>query len=550
MAELRGHQSSILPLIAGHGGTVVDLAGDGILAEFESAQGALAAALAMQSTMDERNRDIPAGRRLLFRVGINLADIVHEGGRIFGEGISVASRLQALAEPGGICISAKVYEEVRNRAGATFRDIGEQALKNIDRPVRAYILDAKAPPPRKARVGELPNLAVMPFANLTGDPEQDYFADGIVDDIIVALSRSRAFAVISRGSTFAYKGRPSDVRLAAQQLGAKYLLEGTVKRLGSKLRISAQLLDGGSGANLWAERFDGPVTEVFDMQDRVCAQVAATIEPQVGYAEIERSKRERPGSIEAYDLYLQALTKRYTGLLSDNAEGYRLVTRAIEISPEYGPALFLAAWFLGYRYHMGWPPLHSDDEVRAKELLDRAIACAREDASILGYCGFLAMLTKQFERARALTQRALELNPNNLVAIGAAGVVHLHLGSVDTALSLMRRCLELSPNDPGNHVIVSGIVHAHMYLGNYEQAREWADRSMAINAKFPPTHWMLIAANAHLGRMDEAKQLLANYLALEPSVTLKSIHEGQPNWDPKRTEATETGLRLAGMPEG
>ncbi len=547
--ELRQHQNAILPLISEHGGKVVDLAGDGILAEFESAHGALAAGMAIQSMMADRNREVPPARRLMFRVGLNLGDVVHEGERIFGEGIGVASRLQALAEPGGICISAKVYEEVRNRTEATFRDLGEQQLRNIDRPVRAYVLDPSAPP-APAKSGGVPTLAVMPFANLTGDPEQDYFADGIVDDIIVALSSSRAFSVISRSSTFAYKGKATDIRQAAQQLGAKYVLEGSVRRLGEKLRISAQLLDGGGGANLWAERFDGPVTEVFDMQDRVCERVAATIEPQLRYAEIERSRRERPGSIEAYDLYLQALPKMDAELPSGNAEGYRLVARAVELSPDYGPALFLAAWFLEHRIHMGWPRLHADDDIRFKNLLDRAIECAREDARILGYCGYLAMVAKQYDRARALAQRALELSPSNLTALGAAGIVHLHLGSVEMALSLFRRRIELCPNDPGSYSVVTGVVHAHMYLGNYEEALKWASRSMAINAKFPPTHWMMIAANAHLGRMDEARLLLANYLALEPSVTLKSIHDGQPNWDPKRTEATETGLRLAGMPEG
>ena len=403
--------------------------------------------------------------------------------------------------------------------------------------------------PELESASRLPALVVLPFNNLGGVPEQEYFADGMVEDLITALSRFRNFVVMSRNSAFVYRGRAVDVRQVARELGATYVLEGGVQRAGKMLRITAQLVDGETGGALWAERFDGAIDDVFDMQDRVCARVAATIEPTVTLAEIARSRRVRPDSLEAYDLYLQALPHMHVELPEANAAGYRLANQAIDLAPNYAPALSLASWFLEHRVHMGWPLLHVDDVARFAELTERAVANTGDDARLLAASGYILMVAKQFDRGYALTRRALELNPNNFMVLSGAGVVDLHIGSVDDALKYFMRAIELSTREVRAYVTLSGIAHMKMYQGDYQEALHWAERSMAVNARFPPTHWMSIAANAHLGHMDEARRLLAAFLALEPKVTLRSIHDGQPNKYPDRTAATEAGLRLAGLPE-
>ena len=306
VAALKGHQAAVIDVLTRHGGRVVNIAGDGLVAEFASSVAALEAGLAMQSTMAARNASVPEGRRMMFRVGINQGDVVHDEEQIYGDGINVAARLQTIAEPGEICVSGKVYDEVRDRTRATFRDLGERKLKNIARPVRVFEVSPAEARARRARLPDgvaveprRPSVAVLPFDNMGGDSEQEYFADGVVEDIITALSRFKDFAVIARNSSFVYKGRAVDVREVARELGVRYLLEGSVRRAGTRLRITAQLIDAATGAHLWADKFDGTLEDVFDFQDRITGTVASLVEPTIRWAEIERSRRERPDSIEA-----------------------------------------------------------------------------------------------------------------------------------------------------------------------------------------------------------------------------------------------------------
>ncbi|MDB5533579.1 MAG: adenylate cyclase [Hyphomicrobiales bacterium] len=448
----------------------------------------------------------------------------------------------------------KCVSDIRHALGSELRDTlrtvsgrGYMLSGWREGPAEGQLLPVMAvsdPPPHAAPPG-IPLVAVLPFQNLGGEKTERYFAEGVVDDIIMALGRFRSFGVAARNSSFVYGGRPIDVRQVARELGVSYVLEGSIRRDGGKLRISAQL----AGAHLWAQRFEGDADEVFDMQERVCEAIAGTMEPEVIDAEIARSRRSRPGSLEAYDLYLQALPRMEAELPADNADGYRLASRAVELSPDYAPALAMAAWFLEHRYHMGWPPLHDDDMERVAALVERAIINAGEDARIIGICGYMMMSCKKFDRAVALCRRALQLNPNNVDAVRAAAIVQLHIGSVEEAEVLFLKALRLRPSETGRQETLTGMVHVNMYRGDYEEALRWAERSFAVNARFAPTHWMAIAANAHLGRMDEARRLLAAYRVLEPSVTIRSIHYGQPNRFPERTAPTEAGLRLAGLAE-
>ncbi len=555
VAALKGHQVAVISLLQKHGGRVVDLAGDGLVAEFGSIVSAVEAGLAMQAMMSERNADTPPDRRLVFRIGINQGDVVHDEAHIYGDGINVAARLQQIADPGGIYISGKVFEEVRDRMKAGFLDLGERELKNIPRPVRVYeVLAEGTAAPRGREFGPVtprrPSVAVLPFDNMSGDSEEEYFADGVAEDIITALSRFKDFAVIARNSSFVYKGRAVDVRQVAKELGVRYLLEGSVRRAGKRLRITAQLIDATSGAHLWADKFDGTLEDVFDFQDRITATVASIVEPTIRWAEIERSRRERPDSVEAYDLYLRAMPMHLAQTEAANREAIALLLKAIQIEPNNPTYLVYAGNAMLHRTAQGWPPVGTDDQQRGIELVEKALAHARDDAVVLSLCSMMLIHNlKDYDRGMELSRRAVALNPNNLTVMIFAGIVQLHLGKIEDAIAYSEHAIRLSPALDGAHWPLTAIAHAHIVRGDYEEALMWAKRSLTANASFVCTYWMLAAANAHLGRLDEAKRHLATLKRLTPGVTAKLIWDGQPQRDPARLEAVLAGLKLAGLPE-
>jgi TolB-like protein/cytochrome c-type biogenesis protein CcmH/NrfG len=555
IAALKGHQTAVIEVLQRHGGRVVDLAGDGLVAEFPSTVSAVEAGLAMQALMAERNVAVPEGQRMLFRVGINQGDVVHDEAHIYGDGINIAARLQAIAEPGGLYVSGKVHEEVRDRMKADFRDLGEKRLKNIARPVRVFeVMTGRA---RRTRAPDgvtveprKPSVAVLPFDNMGGDSEQEYFADGVVEDIITALSRFRDFAVIARNSSFVYKGRAVDVREVARELGVRYLLEGSVRKAGQRLRITAQLIAAATGAHLWADKFDGTLEDVFDFQDRITATVASIVEPAIRWAEIERSRRERPDSVEGYDLYLRALPMHLSQTESDNAEAVALLLRAIELEPNNPHYLVYAGNAMLHRWSQGWPPIGEDDDRRGIELVERALANARDDAVVLSLASMMLIHNlKDYDRGLEVSLRAVALNPNNLTVIMFAGIVQLHLGDLDQAIAYCEHAIRLSPAVDGSYWPLTAIAHVHVIRGEYEQAIAWAKRSISSNPSFVCTYWMLAAANAHLGQLDEAQRHLATLKRLAPETTVQMIWDGQPQKDPSRLKAVLDGLRLAGLAE-
>jgi TolB-like protein len=396
----------------------------------------------------------------------------------------------------------------------------------------------------------LPSLAVMPFQNLSGDPGEDYFADGIVEDIITALSRFTSFAVIARNSSFVYKGRIADVRQVAKELGVRYVLEGSVRRAGERLRITAQLVDAMSGTHLWAEKFDGAIADVFDVQDRITEAVAVAIEPHIMQAEIDRAHRKRPESLDAYDMYLRALAKLYTMRPEDNAEAYAQMMRAIALEPNHAPFLTNAVWALEFRLGMGWPALTSDDRTTCLDLARRALANAAGDPTVLAQCGSaLVMIGRDYDYGLQILADALAVNPNNQYLLVAAAVAKLHCGDIEEALAHSRRAIMMSPRDPLGEWSLTAIAHAHIALGDHDEALKAAERSLAVNANYEPTYWMLIAANAQLGRMDEARRWLAKFRVLAPGATVAGIRDGQPAKYPDRMAAILDGLRLAGLEE-
>ena len=394
----------------------------------------------------------------------------------------------------------------------------------------------------------IPRLAVLPFANLGGEPEQEWFSDGIVDDIITALSRFRSFAVVARSSSYVYKGRVEDVRLIARELGVRYVLEGSVRRAGDQLRITAQLVDGPTGGQLWTEQFDGMAAAGLALQDQVAATVALQVERHVHAAEAARSLAERPGSASAYDVVLHAMT--WTKAAAENAAAYSELTEALGREPDNPHLLSNAAATIEQRLAMGWPPFGPDDRERCRELARRALVHAAGDATVLADCGMsLLQGAHEYDWGLAVLESALAANPNDERVVVRTAVAHLHCGDIEQALALFHRAYHLSQGNWSAGAALTGIAHAHMVLGNHVEALGWATRSLAVNPAYDPTFWMLIAANAHLERIDEARRYLAEFRRLAPEVSVASIRAGQPAKDTTRIEPILEGLRLAGLPE-
>ena len=510
--------------------------------------------------MAERNTaaDEP---RIDFRIGINVGDIVMQDDDIFGDGVNIAARLEGIADPGSICVSQRVQEDAVGKTRMTFEDMGEQSLKNINRPVRAFRVkvDGGAAPAVTASreasgliagLPDKPSLAVLPFQNMSGDPEQEYFADGVVEDIITSLSRFRSFAVIARNSSFVYKGRAVDVRQVAKDLGVRYLLEGSVRRAGQRLRITAQLIEATSGAHRWADRFEGAVEDIFNVQDRITESVVGVIEPQIRRAEIERARRKRPENLDAYDLYLRGLSKIYGAELGQNTEAYALLMKAIDLEPHHSPFLVAASWTLLLSLVSSTPPLTDDDCSACLNLARRALANAQGDPEVLAYCGnVLANVAHEHERGMRVVANAVEANPNNATVLMWAGIANIHDGNFEQSIAYSQRAMLMSPGDPAAHLSMTAIAHSQMGLANYDKALVAAEQSFAINSSYAPTLWMLIAANAQLGRMDEAKRWLATFQIQFPGVSIANIREGQPHKDPLAMAAILDGLRLAGLDE-
>ncbi|MGR9167518.1 adenylate/guanylate cyclase domain-containing protein [Rhizobium leguminosarum] len=550
LAALRQLRTEILnPTVREHGGRIVKVMGDGVLVEFASAVNAVTAAIELQNKMALANEPMPENRRIVLRIGINLGDVIGDGSDIYGDGVNIATRLEALAEPGGVCISGKVFDDVRDRVTVRFRDLGEKTLKNIARPVRAYALNtAPAPAIPPVAHGMFPSLAVLPFENMSGDPEQEYFVDGIVEDIITALSRFKSFAVIARNSSFVYKGHAVDVRQIAKELGVRYVLEGSGRRAGNRLRISAQLVDGISGAHIWADKFDGAFEDVFDVQDRITESVVAVVEPKIQRAEIDRSRRERPESLDAYDLYLQALPDVFVSRPDANARAIVLLERSIALDPGFAPALAMTGQAYLLRVAMQFPGASNADAERALAVARAALAIVRDDAMVLSYGAFVLIhMGGDYHTGIALLRRAISENPNNAMVLQQAGVGALLGGDLGEAADYLQRALRLNPNELGTHWQLTGMAHIRMAEGRYEEALDWAMRSQAVNSGYDANHWMLIAANAYLGHMDEARKHLAALESISPGVNLARIRRGQHAIDPHRIEVLIEGMRMAGM---
>ena len=395
----------------------------------------------------------------------------------------------------------------------------------------------------------LPSLVVMPFTNLGVDAGDEYFADGIVEDLTTGLARFKSLVVISRSSAFAYKGRVVDTRKLSREVGADYVLEGSVRRGPDRLRVTAQLIDGSDGGHLWADNFDGDLFELFDFQNRITDAVVAIVEPSVKAAEINRSRRERPGSLAAYDLFLRGQFKLRTNKIEETAEALALFDQALEVEPDNVRFLAAAASALQHGVSMGWPSAGPAQVNRLIEVSMHGLQVVADDAEALSLFGLGLVDAKESDLGYAALLRAFEINPNSLMAVNCLGIATLHLARVDDAEGYLLRALRLNSRDPEIRYSLTALAHIEMIRGNYEAALSYAERSFSIAEGFGATSWMLIAANALLGRIDEARRQLQKYLSLTPDMTIADIVRGQPNREPDRIANILAGLRLAGLPE-
>lgn len=398
--------------------------------------------------------------------------------------------------------------------------------------------------------GGRPAIAVLPFANLSSDPEQEFLADGVVEDLITALSRFHTFAVVSRNSSFVYKGRAVDAREAARELGVRYLLEGSVRRSGGRIRVTAQLIEGATGEHLWADKFDGAATDIFDFQDRITDAVIGLIEPQIRKAELDRTRRKRPETFDAWDLYVQALPLVHSGVVSNYGRAIELLATAIRIDPTYAPALALAAWAHNRRHTAGGPALpdHDSDPAAAIDLAERAVAADPDDAMALALRGWLAIHYKLDFSGLDHVRRAAALNPNNTSVLILAGVAHLRAAEFDEAIAISSRAMELSPGSPMTPVFMVQIAAAHNAEGRHEAAIDFARRAAALDPHHVPAHLALAVGYAELGRIEEARTEVAAAIRLRPDVTIATSMAYRVRY-PERVARWVDGLRKAGMPE-
>jgi adenylate cyclase len=542
----------LIATAAHYGGRVFKTMGDGALIEFASPVAAVTCAREVQQALAERAAAEPEARRVRLRIGINFGDVVvRPDGDLYGDGVNVAARLEPLAAPGGIVVAAKVYEELQGKLALAWEDRGEQALKNIARRVRVYAYGGEtASAARPAQpLPSRASIAVLPFTNLGGDPEQEYFADGVVEDIITALSRVRWLFVIARNSSFIYKNKSVDTRQIGRELGVHYLLEGSIRKAGQRVRISGQLLEAVTGRHIWADRFDGDLSEIFELQDRITTRVVGAVEPTLRLAEIERAQRKPTESLDAYDLYLRALPaiNAYSRTGFEEAEG--LLRRAIALDPTYADGLAALAECLVRMTLNGWVADKQASTAEACDLAGRAIAADPENAAVLSVAAWAySTLGVRFEQSLDLANRALALHPNSVHVRSFCGWVFHYLGDSLRAIEQFEEARRLSPVDPKSYFPMLGLAAAHFFASHFDDTVNLTGRILIEVPSHNVARRYRAAALAHLGRIDEARDVIADLLKAQPGSNLRSARASGFR-DARMAELYISGLEKAGLPE-
>jgi TolB-like protein len=546
------HRKILVPLVQQHQGRIVKVMGDGVLVEFASAINAMQCAVDLQKAMAAANRDLPDGKHVVLRIGVNLGDVIVEGGDLYGDGVNIAARLEGLAEPGGICVSQAVALQVRNKLNFPLEDLGDQTLKNIAQPVRVcrVRLDGKNVASRPAlALPDKPSIAVLPFDNMSGDPDQEYFADGMVEEIITALSRMRWLFVIARNSSFTYKGRAVDAKQIGRELGVRYLLEGSVRKVGARVRITGQLIDSATGAHLWADRFEGGLEDIFDLQDQVTASVVGAIAPKLEQAEIERSKRKPTESLDAYDYYLRGMAAFNQWTAEANTEALSMFHRAIELDPQFASAYGLAARCHNQRKANCWPRDRARQVAETVWLVQHAADLGKDDAVALASAGIGAVwVLGDPEHGDTLIDRSLALNPNWAWAWLFGGWAKVWLGEPEVALARLARAMRLSPQDPQMFGMEAATACAHFFAGRYAEAASWAEKALRQQSNYFIAVSVYAASCALAGRDADARSATERLRRLDPTLSCANLKETFPIHQSEHLARFAEGLRSAGLP--
>jgi TolB-like protein/class 3 adenylate cyclase len=536
-----------------YGGRIANTAGDSMLAEFGSVVEAVSCAVALQDSLFKES----TGRDLHVRIGIHLGDVLDKAGDLFGTAVNVAARLEGIAEPGGIVVSAAVRDAIAGKLAASFTDLGLKSLKNIDEPFRAYALSPRVGflSPGAARTGEAlplpnkPSIAVLPFDNLSGDREQEYFADGIVEEIITALSRFRGLFVIARNSSFAYKGRAVDVKQIGRELGVRYILEGSVRKSGGRVRITGQLIDTSIGAHLWADRFEGELENIFDLQDQVTTSVIGAIYPKLEEAEIERAKRKPTESLDAYDFFLRGMAAFHQFNKASNTEALAFFLRAIALDPIFAPAYGMAARCYLQRIGFGWVADRNREAAEAEKLARRAADLGKDDAVALSAAGFaLVIVVGELEYGDTLIDRALALNPNLAWAWHFSSLAKALLGQTEIAIERASRAMRLSPQDPQQFGMKIAMAWAHFFACRYEEALSWAQAAVREQSNFFMAICVAAASAALAGKTEEAAKAMARLRELNPTLRVSNLQSFVPIYHVPDFQRWAEGLEKAGLP--
>jgi TolB-like protein/class 3 adenylate cyclase len=563
LSRLRGLRSDLIdPAIAAHHGRIVKRTGDGSIIEFRSVVDAVRCAIEVQNGMVERNTGLPPERRIEFRIGIHLGDVVEEAdGDLMGDGVNIAARLEGIAKPGAICLSEDAYRQVRGRLDLAVSDLGPTQLKNIAEPIRVYSLEVGAPAQTKPAPPPAPekpapprlSIVVLPFANIGGDPQHEHFVDGVTESLTTDLSRIRGAVVIARNTAFTYKGKPLDVKTIGRDLNVRYVLEGSVQRGGNRMRVNVQLIDAETVNHLWAERFDKPLADLFDMQDEIVARLAGALNGQLAAAEARRA--EKTPTPDSMDLYFQGMAWLNKGPTPDNvAQARSFFDRALSVDPDNIEALIGLARLEvreGANFFVT-DPMAAFAAAEAK--LTKALSSVPDHARGHRLLGYVEILTKRAVQGIAECERALELDRNLASAHAFIGLGKIFIGRAEETEAHVGEALRLSPRDTNAHTWKSFAGIAKTILGSYEQAAAWFRRALEANRNYPTPYFLLAAALAQLGRLDEARSAVKAGLALNPAFTVSRAHAAWTAMSDDPTylaqlEPLLQGMGKAGVPE-
>jgi len=559
LTDLKNARRTLInPAVAAHRGRIVKTVGGEMLVEFPSAVDAAQCAIEVQHGMARQNAAVPQDARIEFRIGIHLGDVMIDENDIFGDGVNIAARLEKLAEPGGICVSDDAHRQIRGKVSAGFDDLGPQTLKNIAEPMRAWRIrigdeavsepaKVSALPGRPVAPPDMPSIAVLPFQNMSGDPEQEYFADGMVEEIITALSRFKSLFVIARNSTFTYKGKSVDIKQVGRELGVRYVLEGSVRRAGDRVRISGQLIEAASGIHIWADRFEGGLEDVFGLQDQVTTSVVGLIAPRLEQAEFERARHKPTEKLDSYDHYLRgaALLHQRSSLL----DAYELFKKAIELDPEYAAAHAMVAWTWMARQAVDGLPLAAEDRAEAIRHARLAARLGAEDAFVLSRAGHvLTYLGHEYDYGVSLVEQAVSLNPNLAIVWFSRGWVSLMCDETERAIESFERMIRLSPLDPLRISAWDGASHALFSLERYEEGCAAAMKAIQFNVNAHTLGALIINA-VRAGRTAEAQQAVSRLLKIQPGFRTAHVAEAYPVRRAARRAEIAAALRDAGLPD-